>query len=127
MALAQRLKDWAMRMKRDIIAVWLAARDPATPLTARIIAMAVAGYAVSPIDLIPDFIPVLGYLDDLLLVPLGLWLAIRLIPPALMASCRVRAQTIIDRPQSRIAALVIIGIWVAMTAAVTAWLFSDHL
>ncbi|HOF52918.1 MAG TPA: YkvA family protein, partial [Rhodoferax sp.] len=76
MTLFTRLKDWARRIKRDAVAVYFASRDPRTPWLARILAVAIAAYALSPVDLIPDFIPVLGYLDDVLLVPLGLWLVI---------------------------------------------------
>ncbi|NTS32253.1 DUF1232 domain-containing protein [Phyllobacterium sp. BT25] len=78
------VKLWARRIKRDIVALWIAARDPRTPLLAKFVAGAVAAYALSPIDLIPDFIPVLGYLNDLLIVPAGILIAVALIPPALM-------------------------------------------
>jgi uncharacterized membrane protein YkvA (DUF1232 family) len=79
-------KGWARRLKRDVHAVWIAARDPRTPRPVRLLALAVAAYALSPIDLIPDFVPVLGYLDDLMIVPLGLWLVLRLVPaPAIVA------------------------------------------
>ena len=87
----ERLKGWARALKRDVVALWLAARDPRTPLAAKLVAGAVAAYALSPIDLIPDFIPVLGYLDDLLLVPAGIWLAVRLIPEELLAELRAVA------------------------------------
>jgi uncharacterized membrane protein YkvA (DUF1232 family) len=111
MGLADRIKGWAKALKRDVVAVWIAARDPRTPLSARIVAALVAAYALSPIDLIPDVIPVLGLLDDLLLVPLGLLLAIRLIPGALLAEFRHRAETVARRPTSRSAALVIVVLW----------------
>lgn len=81
--LGERLKQWAKRAKRLVRALGLAARDPRTPLLAKIVAVGVVGYALSPIDLIPDFIPVLGQLDDLILVPLGIWLAVSLVPDAL--------------------------------------------
>jgi uncharacterized membrane protein YkvA (DUF1232 family) len=115
------IKLWARGVKRDVIALWLAARDPATSLIARVLAMIVAAYALSPIDLIPDFIPILGYLDDLVLVPVGIWLVIQLVPSAQMALHRVRAQSLADRPTSRIAAIVIIGIWIC-SAAAAVWL-----
>jgi len=105
------LKTWARTLKRDIIALWLAARDPRTPVMAKIVAGCVAAYALSPIDLIPDFIPVLGYLDDLLLVPFGIWVAIRLIPPALLAELRERASAQ-SRPASPTAAAIVVGLWV---------------
>ena len=106
------LKRWARALKRDVIALWLAARDPRVPLAAKLVAGAVAAYALSPIDLIPDFIPVLGYLDDLLIVPAGIWLALRLIPAELMAELRARA-THADKPVSRAAAALVIAIWLA--------------
>lgn len=85
------LKTWARALKRDVKALWIAARDPRVPWHAKAVAGAVTAYAISPIDLIPDFIPILGQLDDLIIVPAGLWLAIRLIPPPLMAEFRERA------------------------------------
>lgn len=109
-------RAWARRIKRDLFALYLAYRDPRTPWVARIVAACVVAYAFSPIDLIPDPIPVLGYLDDLILVPLGILLAVRLIPPAVMAECRIEAQTRLqgDRPVNWIAAGVIIVIWVLL-------------
>ena len=115
-----RLRAWASRLKRDLVAVWLAARDPQTPRLAHWLALLVVAYALSPIDLIPDFIPVLGLVDDLLLVPLGLWLVIRLIPAQVLARCRAAAARH-DRPQSRWAGAVIIGIWVLLAAAGLWW------
>jgi uncharacterized membrane protein YkvA (DUF1232 family) len=90
------------------------------PLHARIFAACVVGYAFSPIDLIPDFIPVLGYLDDLILIPLGILLALRMIPAEVMAECRVRAQEVMQqgKPVNRTAAAVIIGIWLLIAALV---------
>ena len=106
-----RLKDWARALKRMALALWIAARDARTPLVAKIVALATSAYAFSPIDLIPDFVPVLGFLDDLLLVPAGLWLAVRLIPPALMAEFRQAAASA-DRPVSRMAAATIVAVWI---------------
>lgn len=117
--MAERLRAWAAAAKRDTLAVWLAGRDPRVPLAAKVLAVAVAAYALSPIDLIPDFIPVLGYLDDLLLVPLGIWLVVRMIPPEVMASLRAEAARRIEaRPSGRPVALVIVAIWLAVGAAV---------
>lgn len=113
-----RLRDWARRLKRDVVALWIAARSPRTPLLARIVAIVVAGYALSPIDLIPDLIPVLGYLDDLLLVPLGIALAVRLIPAPLMAEFRAGADARATLPASRAAAIAVVAIW----ALVLAWM-----
>lgn len=109
------LREWARSLKRDIVALWLAARDPRVPWYAKATAGAVAAYALSPIDLIPDFIPVLGYLDDLLIVPAGIWLAIRMIDPVLMAEFRARASDA-ARPRSRTAAIVVVLLWLAAAA-----------
>lgn len=116
----ERLKDWARALKRDVIALWLAARDPRVPWYAKAVAGLVAAYALSPIDLIPDFVPVLGYLDDLLIVPLGILLAIRLIPEPVMADLRVKAVEH-RKPTSRVGLVVIVVIWVA-AIALTVWL-----
>lgn len=113
------LRGWARALKRDVVALWIAARDPRTPWRARLLAGAVATYALSPIDLIPDAIPVLGVLDDLLIVPAGLWLALRWVPPALMAEYRAAALDR-DRPRSRIAAAVIILLWLG-AIGITLW------
>src|ERR1700683_776015 len=112
------LKDWARRLIRDVHAVYLAARDPRVPWYARILAVAVAGYALSPIDLIPDFIPVIGYVDDLIIVPLGIWLVVSLIPTDVMTEYRAKATEAGLHPRSRIAAIVIIAIWMFAAAAV---------
>jgi len=114
------LKTWARALKRDVVALWIAARDSRTPIAAKIIAGAVATYALSPIDLIPDFIPVLGYLDDLPIVPLGLWVAVKLIPPPLLIEFRAAAATR-SRPVSRLAAAVVIGLWLLVAVLVVAW------
>src|SRR6187455_841485 len=95
-----RAKHWARAIKRDVVALWLAARDPRVPWYAKAVAAAVAAYALSPIDLIPDFVPVLGYLDDLLIVPLGIMLAVRLIPLPLMVEFRAEATRRTGRPRS---------------------------
>ncbi|AVV39518.1 MULTISPECIES: YkvA family protein [Pantoea] len=105
-------KTWAKNIKRDVHAVWLAARDPRTPLLAKVLALIVAAYAVSPIDLIPDFIPIIGYLDDLIIVPLGIMLVVGLIPAEVMREHRETAAQASRRPVSRITAGVFIVIWV---------------
>jgi uncharacterized membrane protein YkvA (DUF1232 family) len=87
----KRLKEWARGIKRDVVALWLGARDPRVKWHAKAVAATVAAYALSPIDLIPDFIPLIGYLDDLLIVPLGILIAIRLIPEPVMADLRKKA------------------------------------
>ena len=111
MSLFARAKAWARRIKVDVVAVYFAARDPRTPWPIRLLAAAVAAYALSPIDLIPDFIPVLGYLDDILIVPVGLILVVRLLPPHILESSRLKASEVLERPRSRSAAAVIVGIW----------------
>lgn len=116
-----RLKNWARVIKRDVHALHLASRDPRVPWYAKALAIAVAAYALSPIDLIPDFIPVLGYLDDVILVPLGILLVIRLIPPEIMAEHRSLAAAAKDRPVSCAAAAVIAVVWV-VSIALTVWL-----
>ena len=110
-SLIQALRRWAVSLKRDAHAIWLAGRDPRTPLGVKALALGVAAYAFSPIDLIPDFIPVLGYLDDLILVPLGLWLVIRLIPKEVMDTHRAAAEAAARRPVSKGAAIVVILVW----------------
>src|SRR3954447_9575037 len=110
-----RIKAWARNLKRDSHAIYLASRDPRVPWYAKALAVAVAAYALSPIDLIPDFIPVLGYLDDLIIVPLGIFLVVRLIPPEIMAGHRAAAAVAASRPVSRGAAAVIVAIWIVCT------------
>lgn len=109
-----RLKSWARGVKRDVVTVYFAARDPQAPVLARLLAGLVAAYALSPIDLIPDFIPVLGYLDDLLIVPLGLLLVMRLMPDDVLANARVKADTLLAKPRSLLAAACFVGIWLAL-------------
>jgi len=117
----QSLKDWARAIKRDVVTLWLAARDPRVPWYAKIMAGAVAAYALSPIDLIPDFIPILGYLDDLLIVPLGIMLTLRLIPPDVLSELRREASLVLEKPRSRAGLVFIILVWIAL-AVLAAWL-----
>ena len=116
-----RLKRWAKSLKRDVVALWLAARDPRTPALAKLVAGLTAAYALSPIDLIPDFIPIIGYLDDLLIVPAGIWLALRLIPPELMAELRAEAEAR-AKPRSLAGAAAIVAIWLG-AVALSGWLW----
>lgn len=118
-----RWKTQVKLLKQQTYTLYLAYRQPDVPWYAKALAAVVVAYALSPIDLIPDFIPVLGYLDDLILVPLGLWLAIRLIPAPVWARCRQQAVSALDQegPEGRIAAVVIVGIWVGL-AVLTVWL-----
>jgi uncharacterized membrane protein YkvA (DUF1232 family) len=121
--LRETLKQRARRLKADTYALYLAARDPRTPWTARLLVAAVVAYALSPIDLIPDFVPVLGYVDDLILVPLGIALAVRLIPDAVLRECRARARETLQggAPASRAAAAVVVVIWIALAVLCIAW------
>ncbi|HEX2794471.1 MAG TPA: YkvA family protein [Croceicoccus sp.] len=117
-----RLKGWARQLKRDVIALWLAARDPRVSWGTKLLAGAVAAYALSPIDLIPDFIPVLGLVDDLLIVPAGIWLTVRLVPSTIMADLRERAAAI-ARPRSRAGLVAVIAVWVALAILAGSLLF----
>jgi uncharacterized membrane protein YkvA (DUF1232 family) len=108
-----RIKTWAASLKRDVHAIYLASRDPRVPWYAKALAIVVAGYALSPIDLVPDFIPIVGYLDELILLPLGIWLVVALIPPEIMVEYRARADEAGQRPTSRIGMAAIILLWIA--------------
>jgi len=121
--LLEDLKKRVRHLKGETYALYLAARHPATPWYTKVLVAGVVAYALSPIDLIPDFVPVLGYLDDLILVPLGIAVAIRMIPPAVLAECRARAQASMTdgKPVSRMAAVVIIGIWLLLAAIFSLW------
>lgn len=121
-----RLKQWAWAIKRDVHAIYLAARDPRVPWGPKVLAICVAAYALSPIDLIPDFIPVLGYLDDLVILPLGILLVVRMIPAEIMAEHRAKAEAAREKPISRAGAIAIIVIWV-LIIAVTGWLVTRAL
>jgi uncharacterized membrane protein YkvA (DUF1232 family) len=99
--MTDRPKDWARVIKRDVHALYLASRDPRVPWYAKALAIVIAGYALSPIDLIPDFVPLLGYVDDVILLPLGIVLVIRLIPPEIIAEHRELAAAAQERPVSR--------------------------
>ena len=116
----ERLKDWARALARDVIALWLAARDPRIPWHAKAFAAVVAVYALSPIDLIPDFVPIFGSLDDLLIVPAGIWIAVRLIPLPIMAELRAKALEQ-GAPKSKVGLAIVIGLWIAATTSI-AWL-----
>jgi uncharacterized membrane protein YkvA (DUF1232 family) len=121
------LEGWRRRaraLKTWLRALYLAARDRRTPWTARLVALAVVAYAFSPIDLIPDFVPVLGYLDDLVLLPLGIALALRLIPPAVLEECRTRAERELaeGRPTSLAGAALVVLVWLALLYAGLRWL-----
>ena len=115
MSLNERIRNWARSVKREAVALWFAYKHPGTPILAKILCIVVVGYALSPIDLIPDFIPVLGYLDDALLLPALIWLAIRVIPDDVFQACRLRADEWMARegkkPRSYLGAALVIGVW----------------
>jgi uncharacterized membrane protein YkvA (DUF1232 family) len=114
----ERLKVWAGRLKTELLALYLAYKDPRTPLHARALAIVVVAYAFSPIDLIPDPIPVLGYLDDLVLIPLGIALAVRMIPPDVLAECREEASNAGNKagPKGTAAAVAVVAAWLLLAA-----------
>ena len=116
------LRDWARRLKRETLALYYAARDPRTPWYAKLLAGAVVAYAFSPIDLIPDFIPVLGLLDDIVLIPLGVALTLLLVPEDVLADARASAERALERPSSRKAAVVIVLLWVLASVLLVWWL-----
>lgn len=120
-----RLKSWARAMKRDATALYFAARDPRVPWFVKVFALAVAAYVLSPIDLIPDFIPVIGYLDELLLLPLAVSIITRLVDPAIMDEHRARASALAERPVSWGGLAIIIAIWVAAAIAVLRLAFPE--
>ena len=125
MAIFQRIRQWASRIKRDAVTLWFAYRHPGTPWFAKLLAAFVVAYALSPIDLIPDFIPVLGYLDDALLLPGLIWLNIRLIPADVLEECRERADLWMKeqgaKPQSIAGAVLILAVWIGLGAALWGW------
>lgn len=115
-------KRWARLLKRDVVALYRAARSPLTPWYARLAAACVAAYALSPLDLIPDFVPILGYLDDLLIVPVGIWLVVRMIPTELMAGFRAEAAEIVAKPRSLAGLAFVVVVWLAALALAGWWL-----
>ncbi|RSZ35651.1 YkvA family protein [Variovorax beijingensis] len=125
MAIFQRIRQWASRIKRDAVTLWFAYRHPGTPWFAKLLAAFVVAYALSPIDLIPDFIPVLGYLDDALLLPGLIWLNIRLIPADVLEECRERADLWMKeqgaKPRSIAGAVLILAVWIGLGAALWGW------
>ena len=115
--LTGRLRAAAKRIKHDALTVYFVARDPNTPILVRLLALAIAAYALSPIDLIPDFIPILGYLDDIILLPLGIILVIKLTPSSVIEVSRSKAAKAASKPTSQVAAAVVIVIWLLCAAA----------
>ena len=125
MSVFDTIRQWARRVRDDALALWFAARHPGTPWWLKALCAGVVAYALSPIDLIPDFIPVLGYLDDALLLPGLIWLAVLLLPPAVLAACRAQAQEWLrqrrERPRSRLGAVLIVAFWAVVLGLVVAW------
>ncbi len=115
------LRTWAQQIRQHTLVVYFAARDPRTPAVVRILAFLVAAYALSPIDLIPDFIPVVGYLDDLLLIPLGLALVVRFTPQVVIESAREKAAHLSSKPVSRAAAAVVVLLWLVLAVVAIRW------
>ena len=119
MAFTQKIRSWARALKALLLTLWLLSRDARTPRAAKVAALVTLAYALSPIDLIPDFIPVIGFLDDVLLVPLGVLLTLKLTPAALLADCRQEAATMATQrlPSSRVGLVAVIFIWLAALGA----------
>ena len=128
MNIGRSLKTWARRVKRDGVTLWFAGKNPRTPWYAKALGVFVVAYALSPIDLIPDFIPVLGQVDDLLLLPGLIWVAIKLLPPEVLAECRSQADewllTKAARPTSRAGVVLIVALWLAAGAVAWFWVQS---
>jgi uncharacterized membrane protein YkvA (DUF1232 family) len=126
--LTNRIKAWAKSLKRDVMTLWFVLRHPHTPWLARALAAILTAYALSPIDLIPDFIPVLGYLDDLIIVPLGIWLLLKIIPEQVLMECRNQADDWFrqdqQKPRSWMGLVIILGLWVGAAWAAYAVFFA---
>lgn len=122
------VRAWARRIKRDGFTLWFALKDPRTPWHAKALAAFVVAYALSPIDLIPDFIPVLGYLDDVILLPVLIWVTVRLLPPDVLAGSRAQAEQWLEasaeRPRSLAGAIAIVTIWAAVAGFLAWWMMS---
>ncbi|MFB2981592.1 YkvA family protein [Microseira sp. BLCC-F43] len=120
----QALKQQARKLKKETYAIYLACKDPRVPWYARLLAGCVVAYAFSPIDLIPDFIPIIGYLDDLIIVPLLIWLVLKMIPAAVLNECRQKAEAAMSagKPTSKIAAVIIVLIWIGLGILIVVWM-----
>lgn len=131
MSIADRLRAWAKKVKRDGVTLWFAGRHPQAPWYAKALGAFVVAYALSPIDLIPDFIPILGYLDDVILLPALIWLAIRMIPVPVLAECREQADQWMKadgaKPSSRIGAALIVAVWIGASFAFWQWVVKPWL
>ena len=118
MTIGESIKNWARRIRRDAVMLWFARRHPDTPLMAKVLCVFTVAYALSPIDLIPDFVPVLGYLDEVLLLPSLIWLAVRMLPPQVITECRLQAEDWMasrkGKPRSYAGAAMIVCIWIGV-------------
>lgn len=118
MSITASIKTWAKRIKRDAVTLWFARNHPDTPFFTKALCLLTVAYALSPIDLIPDFIPVLGYLDDAILLPAMIWLAVKLLPSQVVSDCRVQAEAWMEnqktKPESYAGAVVIVILWIAL-------------
>lgn len=130
MKLSEKIRTWARSIKRDAVTLWFAYKHDGTPLVAKLLCVLVVAYALSPIDLIPDFIPVLGYLDDALLLPCLIWIAVRLVPPEVLAECRIKAAEWMvqegRKPSSNWGILFVALAWMLITWAVWKYLISSY-
>ena len=120
----QALQQQARKLKKETYAIYLACKDPRVPWYAKLLAGCIVAYAFSPIDLIPDFIPIIGYLDDLIIVPLLIWLALKMIPAAVLNECREKAEAAMGqgKPSSKIAAVIIVMIWIVLAILIFVWM-----
>ena len=120
------LRTWARHIKSDLAALWFASRHPGTPFLAKALAVVLVAYAFSPVDLIPDFVPVLGYLDDLIILPLGIWIVIRMLPDTVITECRAQAAIWLEerhaKPRSYLGMTIIIGVWITLGWLAWRWL-----
>ena len=127
MSILQTLRGWAKRIKADAMTLWFACRHPRTPWHAKALGMFVVAYALSPIDLIPDFIPVLGYLDDVLLLPVLMWLTLKMLPVDVLQECRLQAEASIsqaaDKPTSMAGAAMVVAVWLVVAVCIAWWLY----
>jgi len=126
----ERLKTWAAALKREALVLWFASRDPRSPWYAKWLAVLIVAYALSPIDLIPDFIPIIGYLDEIILLPGAIWLVLKLMPPEVLLDSRARARAWLEahrpKPRNWIAAVAILLLWIVVLWALWAWLIRPH-
>lgn len=125
MSLFAQLKQRARAIKADALALYFAARHPATPWYAKLAAVLIVAYAFSPVDLVPDFIPVLGYLDEVILLPLCIVLVLKLVPDEVMAECRQSAAGVMKKPVNWVAGAIIVAIWLGLAALFGGWLYGQ--